>query len=214
LIKNLSFAFCFTIQRFKVLRMSKFLVFFLFSLIAIQACSQKPAETNTANSTVTPSATNNTPSATQNPSNPAPAPSNYASEKEGWLVDLDEAYAISQKEKKPILANFTGSDWCGWCKKLDADVFSKPEFQEWAKKNVVLLELDFPRKKQIPQKNQQQNYAMQQALQISGYPTIWLMTLDKNPSTGQFQINPLGKTGYTPDPAQFIATLTGFMKQG
>ena len=52
----------------------------------------------------------------------------YAPENEGWLVNLDEAYALSKKTGKPIMANFTGSDWCGWCKKLTADVFSKPEF--------------------------------------------------------------------------------------
>jgi len=139
-----------------------------------------------------------------------PAPTGYESEKAGWLVDLDEAYAISVKEKKPILANFTGSDWCGWCKKLDADVFSKPEFQDWAKKNVVLLELDFPRKKQIPQKNQQQNYAMQNALQITGYPTIWVLNLTKDAS-GKYQIDGLGKTGYTPTADQFIATVEGYI---
>ncbi len=180
--------------------------------MAMQACSQKPASTSSTPGT--PTTTNTPPAATQTPAAPPAPVETYKSEKEGWLVDLDEAYAISAKEKKPILANFTGSDWCGWCKKLDADVFSKPEFQTWAKKNVVLLELDFPRKKQIPQKNQQQNFAMQQALQITGYPTIWLLTLDKDAATGKYQINPLGKTGYTPSPDQFIATLTGFMKQG
>src|SRR5690606_2500467 len=67
----------------------------------------------------------------------------YKPENPGWLVNIDEAYEISQKTGKPILANFTGSDWCGWCKKLTATVFSKPEFNEWAEKNVILLELDF-----------------------------------------------------------------------
>jgi protein disulfide-isomerase len=87
---------------------------------------------------------------------------------------------------------------------------SKPEFQDWAKKNVVLLELDFPRKKQIPQKNQQQNYAMQSALQITGYPTIWLLNLTKD-ATGKYQVNGLGKTGYTPTPDQFISTVDKFI---
>ena len=123
--------------------MSKYYLYIVLCFSAVQACAQAPAPTP--------------------PATPAtPAQPVYASTKEGWLVDLDEAYEISIKEKKPILANFTGSDWCGWCKKLDADVFSKPEFQAWAKENVVLLELDFPRRFQIPAKNQQQNAAMQQ----------------------------------------------------
>jgi protein disulfide-isomerase len=175
--------------------MTKIYLFLLFCGISLQACSQ-PA------TTTTPTTTTTTPQAAK--------PAAYASAKPGWLVDLDEAYAISVKEKKPILANFTGSDWCGWCKRLDADVFSKPEFQEWAKKNVVLLELDFPRRFQIPQKNQQQNAAMQQALGITGYPTIWAITMTKD-ATGKYQVNKLGRTGYTPSPSEFIATVDNFI---
>ena len=174
--------------------MIKHFLFLILSISALQSCSQAPTTT--------------TPATTTEKSKPVA----YASAKEGWLVDLDEAYAISVKEKKPILANFTGSDWCGWCKRLDADVFTKPEFKEWAGKNVVLLELDFPRRFQIPQKNQQQNAAMQQALGITGYPTIWLINMTKDATTGKYQLNKLGKTGYTPSPAEFIATLEKYIQ--
>ena len=54
----------------------------------------------------------------------------------------------AKTEKKLVLLDFTGSDWCGWCIKLDKEVFSKPEFQDYAKKNLVLVELDFPQQKQ------------------------------------------------------------------
>lgn len=175
--------------------MTKVYFLLLISFTALQACSQSPSTTPAK------------PAAVAEP----PKPPAYASAKEGWLVDLDEAYTVSQKEGKPILANFTGSDWCGWCKKLDADVFSKPEFQDWAKKNVVLLEVDFPRRFQIPQKNQQQNGALQQALGITGYPTIWLMNITKDAATGKYNLNPLGKTGYTPTSAEFIATVDKFI---
>ena len=90
--------------------------------------------------------------------------SSYKSAKEGWLVNLDEAYSISKKTGKPIMANFTGSDWCGWCKRLDAAVFSKDEFKKWAKDNVVLLELDFPRRTQLPTEIQQQNAGLQRKI--------------------------------------------------
>ena len=178
--------------------MTKYFLFLLLSCATMQACSQAPT-TTPGNATATPPPTK-------------PAASAYASAKAGWLVDLDEAYAISTKSGKPILANFTGSDWCGWCKKLDADVFSKPEFQTWAKENVVLLELDFPRRFQIPQKNQQQNAGMAQALGITGYPTIWLLNMSKN-AQGQYEVNGLGKTGYTPTPQQFIASLDKYINQ-
>ena len=96
----------------------------------------------------------------------------YTAANEGWLVSLDEAYALSQKTGKPIMANFTGSDWCGWCKRLTASVFSKPEFKKWADKNVVLLELDYPKRFKLPTDIQQQNANMQQSFRVTGFPTL------------------------------------------
>jgi protein disulfide-isomerase len=181
----------------KVLSMKTIYVFLLVSVIALQACSQSPSNTTSK----TPATT------TEKPKTPA-----YASAKEGWLVDLDEAYALSVKEGKPIMANFTGSDWCGWCKKLDAAVFTKPEFKEWAEENVVLLELDFPRRFQIPQKNQSQNAAMRNALGITGFPTVWIVDLTKDPANGQYQVKGLGRTGYKPSVEEFIASVDPFVK--
>lgn len=119
----------------------------------------------------------------------------YKAGHEGWLVDIDEAYALSKKTGKPIMANFTGSDWCGWCHRLTDNVFSKPGFKKWADENVVLLELDFPRRKEIPAKIRQQNYSLQNAFKVSGFPTIWVFHMDKN--DGKFAIQALGRTGYT-----------------
>ena len=133
--------------------------------------------------------------------------STYKAGNEGWMVDLDEAYAASIKEGKPIMANFTGSDWCGWCKKLTSAVFSKQEFKDWADDNVILLELDFPRRTQIPAKYKKQNANLQQAFKITGYPTIWVFNLDKNAENGQYQIAALGKTNYAPTVAQFTGSV-------
>src|ERR1700744_1852989 len=76
---------------------------------------------------------------------------NAAPKKESlvWYTDLMKAQDQSKATRKPIFGFFTGSDWCGWCHKLQEEVFSKPEFVKWAKKNVILLELDFPRQKQL-----------------------------------------------------------------
>jgi thioredoxin-related protein len=117
-------------------------------------------------------------------------------EDEGWLVNLEEAYKISKETNKPILANFTGTDWCVWCKKLRAEVFSRPEFKVWAKKNVVLLELDFPRRKQLAEQQKQQNQGLQQAFQVQGFPTIWVFDLKRPNDNEKFEIHALGKTGY------------------
>lgn len=135
----------------------------------------------------------------------------YTAANEGWLVSLDEAYALSQKTGKPIMANFTGSDWCGWCKRLTASVFSKPEFKKWAEKNVILLELDYPKRFKLPADIQQQNANMQQSFRVTGFPTVWVFNATKD-KTGNYSLQALGKTGYTPSVDEFISTVTGFIK--
>ena len=80
------------------------------------------------------------------------AADDYKAHQDGWLVNLDEAYELSKETGKPIMANFTGSDWCGWCKRLSANVFVHDEFKQWASENVILLELDYPRRFKIPAK--------------------------------------------------------------
>jgi len=119
----------------------------------------------------------------------------YEAENEGWLVKIDEAYELSQKTGKPILANFTGSDWCGWCKRLTKSVFVKKDFKEWADEHVILLELDFPKRKTLPDEIKSQNAQLQQVFKVRGYPTVWLFELNKD-EEGKFNIEGLGKTGY------------------
>lgn len=130
----------------------------------------------------------------------------YEAHNEGWLVTIDEAYEESQKTGKPIMANFTGSDWCGWCIKLTRDVFSKDEFKAWAKDNVVLLELDFPRRKQLPTEIKQQNNSLRESFKVTRYPTVWVFDLEKSPENGNFTINALGKTGYNRSVDAFISS--------
>ena len=95
-----------------------------------------------------------------------------------WLTDFEAAKKQAAKEKKTILMFFTGSDWCGWCKKLHADVLEKKDFQEFAKDNVILLELDFP--SSIPQSDElkKQNKALGEKFKVSGYPTMVLVASD------------------------------------
>lgn len=130
----------------------------------------------------------------------------YKAKNEGWLVKIDEAYAEAQKTGKPILANFTGSDWCGWCKRLDKSVFHHQEFKDWASENVILLELDFPRRFAIPDEIKQQNYSLKNAFKVTGFPTIWLFDLTKD-EAGKFNIGALGKTGYTATVDEFTGNM-------
>jgi protein disulfide-isomerase len=114
-----------------------------------------------------------------------------------WVTDLLKADSISKKTKKPIFGFFTGSDWCGWCHKLQKDVFAKPAFINWANEKVVLLELDFPKRKQLPIELQQQNVQLAQAFQVQGYPTVWMFTLDKDSANSKnVKLNAMGSLGY------------------
>jgi protein disulfide-isomerase len=134
-----------------------------------------------------------------------------------WYTDINKVNELSQKTKKPIFAFFTGSDWCGWCHKLEKDVFAKPGFQAWAKKNVIMFEVDFPHNKQLPEKLAKQNNDLQGFFQVQGYPTIWLFNMNKDKATGKFSIAGLGSCGYPRcEPGQeektFLENLDTIMK--
>lgn len=138
----------------------------------------------------------------------------YKAHADGWLVDINKAYELSKKTNKPIMANFTGSDWCGWCVKLKGEVFDKEAFKVWAADNVVLLEIDFPRRTKLPQNYVEQNQGLQSAFGVRGYPTIWIFNLDKDATTGQFKIDAVGKTGYVRGgPTAFINTVNSLQQQ-
>ncbi|MGC6470173.1 MAG: thioredoxin family protein [Flavobacteriales bacterium] len=135
----------------------------------------------------------------------------FAQDKSDWLIDFDKAAEISMKTNKPILANFTGSDWCGWCIKLKREVFDTPTFKEWAKENVVLLELDYPRRSKQDEKIVKQNRELQQFFKVRGYPTLHLFTVGV--LGGKTQITALGKTGYVAGgPTPWIANANKMLK--
>jgi len=115
-------------------------------------------------------------------------------QKSEWHTDMMSAVNISMKEGKPLFLFFTGSDWCGWCKKLQREVFFQPEFQKWAKKNAVLVELDFPRRTQLAPELKKQNYELAQMFGVRGYPTIWFVTPGRNGNEVNF--SKLGSVGY------------------
>jgi len=139
--------------------------------------------------------------------------SEYKAHAKGWLVDINKAYDISKKTGKPIMANFTGTDWCGWCIKLKREVFDTPAFKSWAAKNVVLIELDFPRRFQLPENIKQQNHNLAKAFKVTGYPTIWVFNLGKD-EKGQFTIDALGKTGYVKGTDAFTSGIDAMIEKG
>ena len=127
-----------------------------------------------------------------------------------WYTDVREAITESNKVHKPMLMFFTGSDWCGWCIRLQNEVLKTPEFTKWAAENVVLVELDYPRR--IPQapdiKNQ--NNELQQAFGIQGFPTIYFTSAEA--IDGKVNFKGLGQTGYVAGgPTAWLAVANGIV---
>lgn len=117
-----------------------------------------------------------------------------------WTMDFDAAKELAAEKGLPILLNFTGSDWCGWCKRMDENVFAKAPWEEYAGENVMLVTIDFPRNKSIvPEKYVERNKALQTQFGVRGYPTYVILDSDAETKIGQ-----LG-AGRDKTPESFIA---------
>jgi thioredoxin-related protein len=116
-----------------------------------------------------------------------------------WLTDYDAALKQAKDEGKVVLINFTGSDWCPWCIKLKSEVFDTSQFRIFSEANMVLLEVDFPRRKPQTEEQKAANHRLQEKYPVEGYPTIVLAD-----DAGRA----LGVKGYLPGgPMPFIAQL-------
>jgi protein disulfide-isomerase len=127
-----------------------------------------------------------------------------AADSVNWLTDLPKAQEQAKAEKKLVMLDFTGSDWCGWCIKLDKEVFSQPEFAAYAKTNLVCVEVDFPTKKKLSAEQQKANDALAKKYNVEGYPTIIVLNADGKK---------VGELGYMKGgPKAFIAALEKLKK--
>lgn len=120
-----------------------------------------------------------------------------------WDEKLETALIQAQNENKFVLVNFTGSDWCIWCQRLSNEVFTQKEFENFAKENLVLVKIDFP--KNIEQSNGTRlyNQKLLQQFAVKGFPTIFI--LDKN---GNMRL----RTGYLPGgAANYVSHLKEYM---
>ncbi len=122
---------------------------------------------------------------------------------EGWLTDLDEGIKVAKAEKKAILVDFTGSDWCGWCIRLKKEVFDQKEFAA-VSKDFVLVELDYPQRKQQSPEEKAKNKVWAEKFAIEGYPTIMLLNANGEP---------FAQTGYQAGgPVKYLAHLAELLK--
>jgi thioredoxin-related protein len=92
-----------------------------------------------------------------------------------WTSDYNQALAIARASNKYVLLDFTGSDWCAYCIQIKKVVFSSPAFVTYARQNLVLVELDFPQRKVLPDKVKKQNALLASRYKIEGYPTVVLL---------------------------------------
>ena len=151
------------------------------------SCSKRETASDSSTAKETPSAKD------------SPPAKNSSAAKSGWLTSYEQAQAEAKANHKLMLMDFTGSDWCGWCIILEKEVFSQPKFQEYASKNLVLLELDFPRAKPIAAETQAQNERLARQYQIQGFPTIVVLNGDGKQ---------VAELGYVPGgPDAFIGAL-------
>lgn len=123
-----------------------------------------------------------------------------------WMTDLSKAQAKAKAEKKMVLVDFTGSDWCPPCKALHKNVLSSPEFLNYAKDNLVLVEIDFPRSKPQTPEMKRANKELAKKHNIEGYPTV--IVFDSN---GKELSKDVGYDGKT-KAADYVAKLKALKK--
>jgi protein disulfide-isomerase len=92
-----------------------------------------------------------------------------------WIVNYPQALQYAEALGRPVLINFTGSDWCIWCKKLSSEVFTQDAFLAYARENLVLLKIDFPQKIKLDPAEQKANEELAGQFGIEGFPTIVLV---------------------------------------
>ena len=120
-----------------------------------------------------------------------------------WESNLEKAIDQAKKENKAVLVNFTGSDWCIWCKRLSSEVFQQKAFQDYADESLVLVMLDFPRNIQQSEETQSYNRSLAQKYGIQGFPTILIFN-----SEGKL----VAQTGYQPGgPEKYIQHIQSYL---
>lgn len=93
-----------------------------------------------------------------------------------WVTDYSKAKLKAERQEKPLLIFFTGSDWCGPCKKLVSDFFETEKFKEITKNKFVLYEADFPRNRDlVSNKQRSDNNSLKIKYDVQAYPTVILI---------------------------------------
>jgi len=179
------------VGRVKFRRFPLLLTLLGLATLALPGCGRQPETVDSSSTQTSPSA-QTAPSDQTTPSKP------------GWMTSYEQGQQEAKANNKLVLLDFTGSDWCGWCILLDREVFSKPRFKEYASKNLVLVEVDFPKMKPMSDASRRENVRLAQRYQVQAFPTIIVLN-----SQGQM----IAELGYMKGgPDAFIAVLEKLRK--
>ncbi|MFK5877910.1 MAG: thioredoxin family protein [Flavobacteriaceae bacterium] len=66
---------------------------------------------------------------------------------QNWITDFSKAKEFSASQHKNIMLVFSGSDWCGTCIKMENQIWKSNGFVTYSDKHLILLKVDFPKKK-------------------------------------------------------------------
>ncbi|MBS0622910.1 MAG: thioredoxin family protein [Verrucomicrobia bacterium] len=124
------------------------------------------------------------------------APAVCAASNINWYTNFDQAQGIAKSQSKPMLLLFTGSDWCGWCMKLEKEIFDTSQFQQIAGNDFIFVKVDFPMHSTQSAAEKKQNETLRDRFGVNGFPTVILLT-----SSGE----KLGETGYQKESPQLYA---------
>jgi protein disulfide-isomerase len=124
-----------------------------------------------------------------------------------WMTDFPAAVAKAKAEGKPLLLDFTGSDWCPACMELHRRVLSQKAFADYAGQNLILVLVDFPERKPLPKAQEEANESLSKAFEVEGFPTLIVLDSDGKKILGKM----VGYDGSTPK--QFVAKIEK-MKKG
>ena len=105
---------------------------------------------------------------------PAQAPAKPA--EAVWGTDFDAAARQAKADGKRILLDFTGSDWCVWCMRMDGETFSQQAFKDYAAQHLVLVTVDFPAHKALSEAEARQNQMLQERFGVNGFPSFVVLS--------------------------------------
>ena len=121
-----------------------------------------------------------------------------------WTNSIEDALKTAGEKNRTLLVNFTGSDWCSWCFRLRDEVFTRPEFIEYANNSLVLIELDYPQRKEQTDEMKAYNRKILEKYGVRGFPTILLINKEGNE---------IGRTGYKQGgAAAYVKHIKSFIK--